>query len=96
MRCFNVLAHGRLSWPEDIGSSGEPKEGRALGFYCHRHILASTPDAAERKAMQRVHENLEPGWVKRGARVELSVEEVSVAPLFKGFLPDNRGHTFYS
>ena len=96
MRCFNVLVHGRINWPEDADSSVEPEEDRAVGFYCHRYILASTPNAAETKALQRVRENLEPRWVKRGARVELSVEEVSAASLFNGFLPDNRGHTFYS
>lgn len=96
MRCFYVLVQGHISWPEDAGSSVEPEDERPAGFYCHRYVLASTANAAETKALQRVRENLEHEWMQRGGSVELEVEEVSAAPLLKGFLPDNRGHSFYS
>jgi hypothetical protein len=96
MRCFFVLVDGRINWPEDAGALVGQSSERPAGFYCHRYVLASSPKAAENKAIQRVREDFERKWIQRGASVELRVDEVSPAPLFKGFLPDNRGHTFYT
>jgi len=96
MQCFFVLVEGHIDWAEDAGPPvGQPSE-RPAGFYCHRYVFPSSAKDAETRAMQRVRENFEREWTTRGASVELRVEKVSAAPLFKGFLPDNRGHTFYA
>ena len=71
---------------------------RPHGFYAHRHVLAIRGDDAIRKAIEAVRNNLErqTGWVaNRIAEVELEAEEVTEAPLWKAFLPQNLGHTFY-
>jgi hypothetical protein len=97
MHCFYVLVHGALQWQVATGDAGE---GGVLpkGFYCHRFVLAATPEEAETKAFRRVRANLDrqTGWLSAGTAVlELEAEEVSVAPMHKLLVPDNRGHTFY-
>ena len=96
MRCFYVLVEGQIKWAKDESSSLEPQDGRPICFYCNRYVLASSADIAASKAIQRVRENLEHDWMQGSGSVELAVAEVSAAPLLKGFLPDDRGHTFYS
>lgn len=99
MRCFDVLVHGRIHWLDAGHSDAAPCASRPAGLYCHRYVLASNADHAQEKAIHRVRENLEhqTGWMSEGrAWVEFIVEEVASAPLFNGFLTDNRGHTFYA
>lgn len=99
MRCFNVLVHGRIHWLDAGRSGAAPGARRPAGLYSHRYVLAANADHAKEKAIRRVRENLEhqTGWISEGlACVEFVVDEVSSALLFNGFLPDNRGHTFYT
>jgi len=99
MRCFDILVHGHIRWLHVDRLDADPDADRATGFYCHRYVIASSADLAIEKAICRVRENLEQqtGWVSEGrACVQFIVDEVSSAPLIKGFLPDNRGHTFYA
>ena len=97
MDCFHVLVHGALQWHAETRDADEGAF-RPAGFYCHRFVLAATREEAAAKAFRRVRENLDRkfGWLSAGAAVlELEAEKVSVAPMHKLLVPDNRGHSFY-
>ena len=99
MRCYYVLVEGRLEWLQprhDTDSSSE--RFRPAGFYCHRYVLASSPEAARDVAFRKVRANLDSqtGWLKTAAvRLELVADEIARAASYRLLLPDNRGHIFY-
>lgn len=99
MRCYYVLIHGRLGWSAASTSNGEGAiTSQPLGFYCHRYVLASSIQAAQETAFNRVRNNLDrqTGWLAaKLIRLELSAEEITPAPFHRLLKPDNLGHTFY-
>jgi hypothetical protein len=99
MRCFYVLVHGTLDWRPDRSPKDELGEGKPVGFYCHRYVLATNEASAIEIAFSRVRANLDRklGWLRDGlATVELEAEEVEPAPMRKLLKRDNLGHTFYT
>jgi hypothetical protein len=97
MRCFYVFVHGKLTW--DADRSGLNPGETPAGFYCHRYVLAQTEADAREKAFRRVRDNLDAqtNWLRDGlVRLRMRAEELSVAPMHKLLMPENRGHTFYT
>ena len=97
MQCFHVLVHGRLRW-NARADGRDPSVEQPAGFYCHRYVFASDAGSARAKAFESVTANLDAqtGWLgDQAASLTLEAEDVSRASLVRGFLPANRGHTFY-
>lgn len=98
MRCYSLLVHGVLDWsPQAIEKWQIPKT-RPSGFYCHRHIFASSSDDAIGKVLADVrsyYEDTTDWFVNDLLELKLEVEEIKTAPFFKGLMKDNRGATFY-
>ncbi len=100
MRSYLVHVHGRLKWIVEEPAFKLPGiEPKPAGFFCHRYVLASDIKAASAKALESVRKNLDRQtyWLSNDeAELELEAEEVQPASLITGFLPHNRGHTFYN
>lgn len=99
MHCYYVLVHGTLKWdtptvsPDESGEVFQPQ-----GFYCHRYVMASTPETARAKAFARVRIGLsKDDWLNPNFSVlHLEAEEITTAPFCKLLKPENRGHSFYT
>jgi hypothetical protein len=99
MNCYYILMHGQLKWHEPPPATVEGDDiFQPQGFYCHRYVLAPTPQAAQATAFEKVRRNLDKeGWLTDNAvTLTLEADEVALAPIYKVLKPDNLGHTFYS
>lgn len=96
MRCFYVLVHGSLEWPE-VHLADEDSFTPA-GFHCPRYVLASGFEEAVEKAFRLVRRNLEKqtGWLKQGvAKLTLEAEELKPAPIHMLLRRNRRVRDFY-
>ena len=98
MRCYSLLVHGVLDWSPQAIKKWQIPATRPSGFYCHRHVLASSSDEAISKVLTDVHsyyEDTTDWFVHDLLNLELEVEEIETAPFYKGLIKGNLGATFY-
>jgi hypothetical protein len=98
MKCYYVLVHGQLDWRAAASAMADGDDSfQPEGFYCHRHVLASTPQGAQEKAFLLVRDNLDwqTGWLTANAAIlAMEAEETTPAPIVR-LLQRHSGHTFY-
>ena len=90
MRCYYLLANGKIDW-----LSPDRTELRPAGFYAHRYVLAKNAQEAETKALTRIRSNFTTRFGD-SATVDVTAEQVDRAPLWKALIPENKGHSFYA
>ncbi|MXP45325.1 hypothetical protein [Allopontixanthobacter sediminis] len=98
MRCYRLLVHGVLDWSARAVEKFQIPVTRPSGFYCHRHVFASSPDDAATKVLADVrsyYEDTTDWFVSDLLDLRLEVDEIKTAPFYKGLFKDNLGATFY-
>jgi hypothetical protein len=98
MRCYYLLVHGILDWSPGAIAKWQLPETRPSGFYCHRHVFASSSEDAIGKVLAAVrsyYEDTTDWFVNELLDLKLEVEEIREAPFYKGLIKDNLGATFY-
>lgn len=91
MRCFHVVVHGRIEWPEE--QLADEALFTPAGFYCQRYVLASGFEDAADKAFRLVRRMIarQTGWFDgSAARLTLEVSELKPAPMIKLLRPRRR------
>lgn len=90
--------HGVLDWSARAVEKFQIPVTRPSGFYCHRHVFASSPDHAASKVLVDVrsyYEDTTDWFVSDLVDFKLEVDEIKTAPFYKGLFKDNLGATFY-